>query len=85
MNDGFAHVKQLAADYRALTDAYDAELAAAHNGGHGTPEVIEHLQKACAMGPQLMDSLKRYQDAVTALEAIGKEQSSHSLSGRGPH
>lgn len=74
MPDVFAAVKRLAADYRTLADAYDEELAAAHNAGHGTLEALEHLRKANAMAPYLRDVLSRYQSAVAALaEAIAKE------------
>ncbi len=66
MPDDFKEIKRLAADYRKLSDAYDEELIAAHNAGHGTPECLEHLRKANAMGPSVMDALVRYQAAVTA-------------------
>lgn len=73
--DGFARVKRLAAEYRALTAAYDEELLAAHYAGHGTREIIGHLREANAMGPHIRDALKRYRAAVTALatEIASKE------------
>ncbi len=67
--DIFTEIKALAAEYRALTDAYDAELRQAHNAGHGSLELIEHLRNANAMAPQVLDALKRYQAAVAALMA----------------
>lgn len=69
MLDAFALVKRLAADYRTMTDAYDEELRAAHNAGHGTLQGMEHLRKANAMAPYLLDLLTRYQAAVEALAA----------------
>ncbi len=65
MPDAF-EIRQLRANYRKLSDAYDEELAAAHNAGHGTPEFLEHLRKAKAMDPSVMDALRRYHAAVTA-------------------
>src|SRR5690348_13203894 len=56
MDDIFAIVKIRAAEYRALTDGYDAELAKAHSWGHGTPEVLEHLRKANEMAEDVMEA-----------------------------
>ena len=67
MDDTFALVKQCAAEYRALTEAYDAELLKAHNCGHGTAEMDEHLSRAKAIGADVMEALKRYQEAVEEL------------------
>ena len=85
MLDAFAHVKRLAADYRTMTDAYDEELLAAHNAGHGTLQGMEHLRKANAMAPYVLDLLTRYQAAVAGLAAaIANEvdQESRVQSGR---
>ena len=70
----FARIKTLAADYRTLADAYDEELMAAHHAGHGTVEAMEHLRKAKAMAPYVLDVLSRYQGAVAAVvDAIVQE------------
>lgn len=66
MPDAFEEIRRLGTNYRKLSDAYDEELIAARNAGHDSPECLEHLRKAKAMGPSVMDALMRYHAAVTA-------------------
>lgn len=39
----FANVKARRAEYLAIADAYDSELATAHNAGDRTTEAVVHL------------------------------------------
>ena len=66
-DDVFVTLKKRAAAYRALTDAYDDALLLAHEAGHGTPAAMEHLRRAIAMAPDVMDALRSYQAGVAAL------------------
>lgn len=63
----FARLKECAAAYRELADAYDQALLSAHNAGHGTPVAMEHLRKANAIAPDVLNALKHFQAAVAAL------------------
>jgi hypothetical protein len=71
-DDGFDTVRKLAAEYRALADAYDVLLMEAHNAGHGTLGMTNHLRSANEMAPAIMEALNRYHRAVAALIDHGR-------------
>ena len=80
-DDVFAAVQERAAVYRRLTDAYDQALLLAHDAGHGTRAALEHLRKATAIAPDVMDALRSYQAAVAVLASHLREQSSSERRG----
>lgn len=63
----FALVRERAATYHALTEAYDQALRRAHRAGHNTPEMRQYLAQANGMAADVRDALQRYHAAVAEL------------------